>query len=403
MVDTANTQYALGRHAEALDLREQALAVYRRVLPADHPDIAMVMTCTANSYSELGRHAEALQLHEQVLAVRQRMLPVDHPDIAKAMACTANSYSELGRHAEALQLHEQVLAVYRRVFPADHPDIATANATFNTARSYSAIGRYAEALHLHEQALALFQRVLPADHPDIATAIQNTAACYSAVGRHPEALHLHEQALAIYRRTLPADHPDIACCMFNIAVTLQADGSALAATCGWFAHEALQSLRSRFPVSHHLVRKVVSLIEALIFFHGASAIQPMFAPAADHLRIGRLVRLNNPSAHALNASQGLVFGPERGGLVPVRLLGLREDGRSTKGWGKSVERLVPVGILTEMGLPPALGAVENKSPVSYFCARHSDYIQYYACDLHFECIQRYAAGSCSTKQRLLRH
>ena len=154
--------------------------------------------------------------------------------------------------------------------------------------------------------------------------------------------------------------------MLNIALTMQPLGSALAARCGWFAHEALQSLRSRFPVSHHFVRSTVSFIEELISCHGASAIQPMFAPAADHLRIGRLVRLNNPSAHGLNASQGLVFGPERGGLVSVRLLGSREDGGCTMRWDQSVYRLVPVGILTEMGLPPALGAVGSKSPVSYF-------------------------------------
>ena len=153
--------------------------------------------------------------------------------------------------------------------------------------------------------------------------------------------------------------------MFNIASTLQTCGSA--AQCGWFAHEALRSLRSRFPTSHHLVQRVVCFIEMTSSRYGVSAIQPMSAPAADHLRIGRLVCLRDLSAHALNGSQGIVFGPERSGHVPVHLLGLCED----DGCGDIVDRMVPVGILTEMGLPPALGCVECKSPVSYFCARHS--------------------------------
>ena len=123
-----------------------------------------------------------------------------------------------------------------------------------------------------------------------------------------------------------------------------------------------------FPTSHHFVQRVVSFIEMTSSRDdGVSSIQPMSAPAADHLRIGRLVCLRDLSAHALNGIQGIVFGVERSGHVPVHLLGLRED----DGCGNIVDRMVPVGILTEMGLPPALGCVECKTPVSYFCARHS--------------------------------
>ena len=60
------------------------------------------MMSTANSYSALGRHAEALVLNEQALAFCRRVLPADHPDIAKSMKNTAKTYSALGRHAEAL-------------------------------------------------------------------------------------------------------------------------------------------------------------------------------------------------------------------------------------------------------------------------------------------------------------
>ncbi len=39
MGNLAMTYYALGRHADALALFEQVLEFYRRVLPANHPDI----------------------------------------------------------------------------------------------------------------------------------------------------------------------------------------------------------------------------------------------------------------------------------------------------------------------------------------------------------------------------
>ena len=81
-----------------------------------------------------------------------------------------------------------------------------------------------------------------------------------------------------------------------------------------------------------------------------------------------------------------MFGPECSGHVPVRLLGLCEDSASTMGWGSSVDRMVPVGMLTDMGLPPALGSVECKSPVRFVCAICSEYMQQYVCDLFFECV-----------------
>ena len=39
MGNLANSYSALGRHEEALEMREKTLEVYRRVLPDNHPDI----------------------------------------------------------------------------------------------------------------------------------------------------------------------------------------------------------------------------------------------------------------------------------------------------------------------------------------------------------------------------
>jgi hypothetical protein len=39
MGNLAETYTALGRHADALAMRERVLELFRRVLPANHPDI----------------------------------------------------------------------------------------------------------------------------------------------------------------------------------------------------------------------------------------------------------------------------------------------------------------------------------------------------------------------------
>ena len=41
------------------------------------------MSSLASTYSNLGRHTEALAMRERVLEFRRRVLPEDHPDIGK--------------------------------------------------------------------------------------------------------------------------------------------------------------------------------------------------------------------------------------------------------------------------------------------------------------------------------
>ena len=42
------------------------------------------MNNLASTYSELGRHADALALRDKVLEFRRRVLPEDHPAIGEA-------------------------------------------------------------------------------------------------------------------------------------------------------------------------------------------------------------------------------------------------------------------------------------------------------------------------------
>ena len=92
------------------------------------------MNNLANSYADLGRHADALKLHEETLALRKAKLGPDHPDTLRSMNNLANSYSALGRHADALKLREETLALRKAKLGPDHPD--TLESMNNLANSY---------------------------------------------------------------------------------------------------------------------------------------------------------------------------------------------------------------------------------------------------------------------------
>ena len=67
--------------------------------------------------SELREYAAAKQSHEQALAIRRKSLPPDHPDIAQSLNNLGKVQSELREYAAAKQSHEQALASRRKSLP----------------------------------------------------------------------------------------------------------------------------------------------------------------------------------------------------------------------------------------------------------------------------------------------
>ena len=70
---------------------------------------------------ELREYAAAKQSHEQALAIRRKSLPPDHPDIATSLNNLGNVQYELREYAAAKQSHEQALAIRRKSLPAGPP------------------------------------------------------------------------------------------------------------------------------------------------------------------------------------------------------------------------------------------------------------------------------------------
>jgi tetratricopeptide (TPR) repeat protein len=117
----------------------------------------------ALSYATLGRHAEAVKLHEQTLALRKTKFGPDHPDVLLSRRHIANSYFALGRYDDALKLREQTLAILRVKLGPDHPD--TLRGMADVAESYLRAGRYAEARPLSMKYLESRLKKLPAEIP----------------------------------------------------------------------------------------------------------------------------------------------------------------------------------------------------------------------------------------------
>jgi tetratricopeptide (TPR) repeat protein len=115
----------LGRHAEALELGKETLALDKETLGPDHPDTLSTMMCVANCYTALGQIAEAAKLHEETLARRQKKLGRDHHETLNSMHNLACARYLMGQRAEGLKLYEEALALRKAKFGANHPETAT--------------------------------------------------------------------------------------------------------------------------------------------------------------------------------------------------------------------------------------------------------------------------------------
>jgi tetratricopeptide (TPR) repeat protein len=196
----------MGRRDEALKLREEVLALDRKVNGPEHPHTLMEMGNLASGYDRAGRRDEALKLREEVLTLRRKVSGPEHPDTLMAMGNLAFSYAEAGRRDEALRLRKEVLALRRKVNGPEHPDTLTAMG--NLAISYAEAGRRDEALKLREEILPLYRKVLGPEHPDTLGAMHNLAISYELAGRLDEAVKLQEEVVALRRKVNGREHPN---------------------------------------------------------------------------------------------------------------------------------------------------------------------------------------------------
>ena len=254
----AGAYKSAGRLAEAVELFERVLADRVRVLGPDHPDTLTTRNNLAGAYYFAGRFGEAIELLGRVLAERERVLGSDHPDTLTTRNNLAFAYHSAGRFDEAIELYERVLAEQERVLGPDHPDTLTVRN--NLAFAYHSAGRFGEAIELFERVLADQERVLGPDHPGTLTTRNSLAGAYEDVGRFGEAIELFERVLADQERVLGPDHPDTLNARDNLALAYDAVGRLAEAINVW--EELLPDCRRLLGPEHPLTKLVQKNLEA---------------------------------------------------------------------------------------------------------------------------------------------
>ena len=235
----AATYDALGEHQKCLEYNKKALSIREKVLPLDHPHLAA-------SYNNLGAIYHAVGDFQKALTIREKVLPMDHPDLAQSYNNLAVTYGVLGEHQKCLEYNQKAHTIREKMLPVDHPDFVL---SYNSlADTYGELGDHQKRLEYNQKALSICERVLLADHPYLALSYNNLAVTYGALGDHQKSLEYDQKALSIREKVLPLDHPDLAITYNNLAATYHDMGDFQ--KCIEYFEKALSIQEKVLPLDH---------------------------------------------------------------------------------------------------------------------------------------------------------
>ena len=149
------------------------------------------------------KHAEALPLLEQAVALRTRHLPASDVDLLQSRSELAETLNALSKHHRAAAIFEQVIAAYGDDQPA----------AIDTLQAYARLllrtDRLDDAWHYADRAYTSAQKHLPEDHPALADVADTLASTLVPQDKFEEAEALHQSAYRIRQAAL-GDHPKTA-------------------------------------------------------------------------------------------------------------------------------------------------------------------------------------------------
>jgi tetratricopeptide (TPR) repeat protein len=100
-----------------------ALAMGTKLFGAQHPQVATAMHNLAAMLDDAGSE-EAGKLYEEALAVRRKILSANHLHLSYSLLGRGRWLAKKGRRGEAGPLLQEALLIRKKALPAGHPGIS---------------------------------------------------------------------------------------------------------------------------------------------------------------------------------------------------------------------------------------------------------------------------------------
>ncbi len=219
MLRSAGPEVALGRDAtllrEILDRTAEQVNQYLTNQPAVQAELLNVSGWV---YWTIGESGKAEAAFRQALAIQRKVLGKNHPDLADTLFGLAQVLESEGEPEESETFYREFLEIRRKVYGNEH--VVVADCLNNLADALVAQGKLAEAESFSREALAMKRKLLPNDDPGVATSLRDLGFVLFSEGRSAEAERLMREALATFRRALGDTHPAVAITLNALADVL---------------------------------------------------------------------------------------------------------------------------------------------------------------------------------------
>ncbi|MCP3140562.1 tetratricopeptide repeat protein [Pyxidicoccus xibeiensis] len=194
---------AVGKHEQARQAFEHALALRKKVWGPEHWEVASTLHNLGLLFQSMGRVDEALEAHTLSLELRKKVLGPEHPRVAESLRDLGTTLQEMGRFEEALEAQARALALKQKVLGSEHPSVADSiGARGHVLRD---MGRAEEALEAYARVLELNLKLLGPESPLVAWALTDQGEALVELGRHAEAREKFTRAMAFQDKVLAPD------------------------------------------------------------------------------------------------------------------------------------------------------------------------------------------------------
>ena len=214
--------FAIGVYEQAEPMEREALAIQRKVLSNDDPELAATLSNLAFVLNRRAKQPEAEKLIREALSIQTKRYGHENAGVADSTGVLADVLFAEGKADEAEKMAGEALAIRRKVLGNENPDVATS--LQNLGVIIRTRGRLDDAMKLFQEALELSRKLTGDEDLDVARILVNVAITYRMKGKLDKAEPVHRQALAIRKRLLGDEHPDVALSLSELGMVLRLEG-----------------------------------------------------------------------------------------------------------------------------------------------------------------------------------
>ena len=243
-----NVYDRLGRYDAAERLLVQSIELQKQVSNQPTLEFAEAMTALGRVP---GRKRDAQKLNEEALAIRRKLLKADHPLIAKSLSNLAVGRSAAGDFAGAEAGYREALAIFRS---ANDPGQAVALVNISAACFQQS--KYADAVAAGREAWQISQKVHGADHSVTIASLSALGWGLFGLGEYPEAERIGRDAVERSRRLFGDAHIKVGQAWYTFATMLssmnrveEAEKALRAAEAVWRKHPGIVEDRLAWTLS----------------------------------------------------------------------------------------------------------------------------------------------------------